>query len=76
MSEVTKSVVVPFDVDDTLVHTGGAGAKSWMAAFERLHGIPVDIGEHTSGPLTLRMVRMSTPSSGRANGAPGKRSFL
>ncbi len=29
MSDVTKPVVVLFDVDETLVHTGGAGARSW-----------------------------------------------
>src|SRR5580658_5635055 len=46
MSEVTKPVVVLFDIDETLVHTGGAGARSWKAAFEKLYGIPADIGEH------------------------------
>ena len=48
MSNVTKPVVVLFDVDETLVHTGGSGARSWKAAFEKLYGIPADIGAHTS----------------------------
>ena len=43
-----KPVLVLFDVDETLVHTGGAGARSWMAACNRLYGIPADIGAHTS----------------------------
>ena len=60
MGEVTKPVVVLFDVDETLVHTGGAGAKSWMAAFERLHGIPADIGEHTSAGETDSQVARAT----------------
>jgi hypothetical protein len=36
---VTKPVVVLFDVDETLVHTGGSGARSWKAAFDKLYGI-------------------------------------
>ena len=49
---VTKPVLVLFDVDETLVHTGGAGARSWMAAFNKLYGIPADIGVHTSAGET------------------------
>jgi len=49
---VTKPVAVLFDVDETLVHTGGAGAKSWKAAFDKLYGIPADIGQHTSAGET------------------------
>src|ERR1700683_5393588 len=49
---VPKPVVVLFDVDETLVHTGGAGAKSWKAAFDKLYGIPADIGQHTSAGET------------------------
>lgn len=51
---------VLFDVDETLVHTGGAGAKSWMRAFERLHDIPADIGEHTSAGETDPQVARAT----------------
>ena len=49
---MTKPVAVLFDVDETLVHTGGAGARSWMAAFEKLYGVPADIGAHTSAGET------------------------
>ncbi len=49
---MTKPVVVLFDVDETLVHTGGAGARSWKVAFEALYGIPADIGAHTSAGET------------------------
>ena len=41
-----------FDVDETLVHTGGSGARSWRAAFDKLYGIPADIGEHSSAGET------------------------
>jgi hypothetical protein len=37
--------ILLFDVDGTLVSTGGAGAAAWKRAFEELHGIPADIGE-------------------------------
>ena len=36
MVKLTKPVIVLFDVDETLVHTGGSGARSWAAAFDRL----------------------------------------
>jgi phosphoglycolate phosphatase-like HAD superfamily hydrolase len=52
LSEVTKPVAVLFDVDETLVHTGGSGARSWSAAFEKLYGVPADIGQHTSAGET------------------------
>jgi len=40
MPKTAKPVVVLFDVDETLVHTGGSGARSWDAAFQKLYGIP------------------------------------
>jgi phosphoglycolate phosphatase len=52
MSNVTKPVVVLFDVDETLIHSGGAGARSWSAAFQKLYGLPADIGKHTSAGET------------------------
>jgi phosphoglycolate phosphatase-like HAD superfamily hydrolase len=52
MSEIAKPVVVLFDVDETLVHTGGSGARSWKVAFDKLYGVPADIGQHTSAGET------------------------
>jgi phosphoglycolate phosphatase-like HAD superfamily hydrolase len=60
MAEVTKPVVVLFDVDETLVHTGGSGARSWNAAFEKLYGIPADIGKHSSAGETDPQVARAT----------------
>ncbi|HEX5267200.1 MAG TPA: HAD hydrolase-like protein [Acidimicrobiales bacterium] len=60
---MARPVVVLFDVDETLVHTGGAGAKSWMAAFDKLHGIPADIGAHTSAGETDPQVARATFSA-------------
>jgi phosphoglycolate phosphatase len=56
----SQPVVVLFDVDETLVHTGGSGARSWKAAFEKLYGIPADIGEHSSAGETDPQVARAT----------------
>ena len=57
---VARPVVVLFDVDETLVHTGGSGARSWTAAFEDLYGLPADIGEHSSAGETDPQVATAT----------------
>jgi len=43
---------VLFDIDGTLLVTGGAGAVAWQRAFEKLHGIEADIAEHTDAGMT------------------------
>jgi phosphoglycolate phosphatase len=43
---------VLFDIDGTLIDTGGAGARSWSWAFERLHGVPADVAESSSAGMT------------------------
>ena len=60
MTKPTKPVVVLFDVDETLVHTGGSGARSWKAAFDKLYGVPADIGAHTSAGETDPQVARET----------------
>lgn len=45
-------LAVLFDVDGLLISTGGAGTKAWRHAFERLHGIPADIGQFTEAGMT------------------------
>ncbi len=44
--------ILLFDIDGTLVSTGGAGALAWRRAFEELYGIPADIGEYTDAGMT------------------------
>ena len=44
--------VLLFDIDGTLVSTGGAGAVAWRHAFDELHGIPADIGRFTDAGMT------------------------
>ena len=44
--------ILLFDIDGTLVATGGAGAVAWKRAFDELYGIPADIGEYTDAGMT------------------------
>jgi phosphoglycolate phosphatase len=44
--------ILLFDIDGTLVTTGGAGAVAWKQAFQELHGIPADIGQFTDAGMT------------------------
>jgi phosphoglycolate phosphatase len=43
---------VLFDIDGTLITTGGAGAVAWRLAFEELYGIPADIGKFSDAGMT------------------------
>lgn len=47
-----RPIAILFDVDGCLISTGGAGTKAWRFAFDRLHGIPADIGQFTEGGMT------------------------
>ena len=44
--------ILLFDIDGTLVSTGGAGAVAWKRAFDDLYGIPADIGKFTDAGMT------------------------
>ncbi len=53
--------LVLFDIDGTLIDTGGAGARSWTWAFEHAFGRPgVDIGKYSSAGMTDPVVARKT----------------
>lgn len=52
MSEPDAIRAVLFDIDGTLLVTGGAGAAAWQCAFEELHGIEANVPEHTYAGMT------------------------
>ena len=52
MSEPSPIRAVLFDIDGTLLVTGGAGGVAWQRAFEALHGVEADIAEHTDAGMT------------------------
>ncbi len=45
-------LAILFDIDGTLIDTGGAGAASWRLAFDELYDIPADIGKFTDSGMT------------------------
>jgi phosphoglycolate phosphatase len=47
-----ERLAILFDIDGTLIVSGGAGAESWRVAFEELYGVPADIGEYTDAGMT------------------------
>jgi phosphoglycolate phosphatase len=47
---VIKAVL--FDIDGTLLVTGGAGAVAWQRAFRELHGVDANVSEHTRAGMT------------------------
>jgi phosphoglycolate phosphatase len=56
---MTSPKLVLFDIDGTLIDTGGAGARSWAWAFERQFDKSIDIAEHSTAGMT-------DPAIGRA----------
>lgn len=57
---MARLLAVLFDVDETLVHTGGSGARSWAWAFEKLHGVTADIGKYSEPGQTDTQVARET----------------
>src|SRR5438093_6338123 len=45
-------VAVMFDEDETLIRTGGAGARAWRSAFHELWAVEADITRYTQGGMT------------------------
>ncbi len=52
MSEPDAVRAVLFDIDGTILVTGGAGGVAWQRAFQELHGVDADIAEHTDAGMT------------------------
>jgi phosphoglycolate phosphatase len=48
----TGPLAILFDIDGTLISTGGAGARSWRWAFDQLYGVPADIGAFSEAGMT------------------------
>ena len=51
MSDAAISTVL-FDIDGTLLVTGGAGAVAWQRAFRELYEVDANIEEHTHAGMT------------------------
>jgi phosphoglycolate phosphatase len=46
-----KITAVVFDIDGTLITTGGAGARAWGLAFKELHDVAASIEDHTEAGM-------------------------
>jgi phosphoglycolate phosphatase-like HAD superfamily hydrolase len=57
---VNHPTVALFDVDGTLITSGGAGARAWAHAFDQLYGVPADIDSHSEAGETDPVVARST----------------
>jgi phosphoglycolate phosphatase len=52
VSEAAAVRAVLFDIDGTILVTGGAGGVAWQRAFEELHGVEANVAEHTDAGMT------------------------
>jgi len=52
VSDATAISTALFDIDGTLLVTGGAGAVAWQHAFRELYEVDANIGEHTHAGMT------------------------
>jgi phosphoglycolate phosphatase len=68
-------LAILFDIDGTLINTGGAGAASWKLAFDELYGIPADIGKFTDTGMTDPAVGRKTFES-LLKRDPDRREFI
>jgi phosphoglycolate phosphatase-like HAD superfamily hydrolase len=55
-----QAKLILFDIDGTLIDTGGAGARSWSWAFERVFDRRVDIAEHSTAGMTDPAIARAT----------------
>jgi phosphoglycolate phosphatase len=74
MTTPRARIAILFDIDGTLLNTGGAGAASWRLAFDELYGIPADIGEFTDSGMTDPDVGRKT-FEGLLNRKPERKEF-
>ncbi|HEU5141671.1 MAG TPA: HAD family hydrolase [Solirubrobacterales bacterium] len=52
MSDAAGIRAVLFDIDSTLLVTGGAGGAAWQHAFEELYGVEANVAERTDAGMT------------------------
>jgi len=52
VKEHSTFLAVALDVDETMISTGGAGARSWKRGFDKLWGVEADISKYTKGGMT------------------------
>jgi phosphoglycolate phosphatase-like HAD superfamily hydrolase len=51
MSSASRRAIL-FDIDGTILVTGGAGGAAWQRAFDEQFGVDADVAEHTDAGMT------------------------
>jgi phosphoglycolate phosphatase-like HAD superfamily hydrolase len=75
VSEGSQILAVLFDIDGTLLVTGGAGGVAWQRAFEELYRVEANVAEHTDAGMTdPEIVRIVFREVVGREGSPGERS--
>lgn len=66
---------VLFDIDGTLLVTGGAGGAAWQRGFRELYGVEANVAEHTDAGMTdPEIVKIIFREVIGREGAPAERS--
>jgi phosphoglycolate phosphatase len=52
MNEAQAPLAVAFDVDGTLISSGGAGDRAWLRAFHELWSVEADVNRFTKNGMT------------------------
>ena len=59
-TEPRGAAAILFDIDGTLISTGGASDRAWRRAFAELHGIEVNVGDYTGKGVTDPVVGVTS----------------
>ena len=57
---MAETGAILFDIDGTLITTGGASDRAWNRAFHELYGIDVEVGDYTGRGVTDPVVGMTS----------------
>ena len=60
MGETRHGTAILFDIDGTLLSTGGASDRAWRRAFAELYGIEVNVGDYTGKGVTDPVVGLTS----------------
>ena len=60
MAETGGVAAILFDIDGTLISTGGASDRAWQRAFAELYGIEVNVGDYTGRGVTDPVVGLAS----------------
>jgi phosphoglycolate phosphatase len=60
VAEPRGVAAILFDIDGTLISTGGASDRSWRRAFAELHGVEVNVGDYTGKGVTDPVVGLTS----------------